>query len=59
MTRTAAHGFCSSFCNGHAAAASSAARSQNVMMDTALIAAVSICIICIIMLDVRLHLLPA
>lgn len=55
MTRTAAYAFCSSFCNGHAAAASSAARNQNAMMDTALIVAVSICII---MLDVRLHLLP-
>lgn len=57
MTRTAAYGFCSSFCNGHAAAASFAARNQNAMMDTALIVAVSICII--ILLGVRLHLLPA
>ena len=57
MTRTAAYDFCSSFCNGHAAAASSAAWKQNAMMDTALIVAVSICII--ILLGVRLHLLPA
>ena len=57
MTRTAAYDFCSSFCNGHAAAASSAARNQNAMMDTALIVAVSICII--ILLGVRLCLPPA
>lgn len=56
MTRTTAYGFCTSFCNGCAAAATSAARNYNAIMDTALIMAVSICVI---MLDVRLHLLPA
>ena len=53
MMSTATYGSCSSFCNGHAAAASSAARILNAIMDTAKILVVSICII---MLDVRLHL---
>ena len=57
MTNTHSYGSCSSFCNGCAGAASFDARIVNVMMDTALILAVSICII--ILLGVRLHLLPA
>lgn len=53
---TAAYGFCSSFRNGCAAAASSSARILNVNVDTAIILVVSICVS--IMLDVRLYLLP-
>lgn len=57
MMNAYSYGSCSSFCGGCAGAASFDARIANVVMDTALILAVSICII--ILLGVRLHLLSA